>query len=149
MANQDVISARPLLNERDYLLLFRLSSMYQALSLSAVDPCVIGGMFYDCYNPEDDAVQGHGHAERIMKARIEEAAEDIRRHNYFHQQFLADFKMMEHSLESWDRRSISQTLEHSLIPKFMEYGKLVLKHQKRRIADYFLYYPHCLDGHVY
>jgi len=136
----------------DFELFFRLSSLYEALAISATDPVVLKaglgdcledapGMFYDCYGDTEGA-------NTIMGRRIEIASEDIRQHYKAHKSFLENFYSIDESINTGNRgRATDATL--SLCDNVLNYLPIMRAHELRFLEDSFLHAPMCPPGHYF
>lgn len=143
------------LAREDYEFFLRLSSAYQACTLTAVCPVVLPAseeidgthissfshMFYDAHDDEEYALS-------FMRKRIANAREDIQAHGKLHRLLLEHFETLDESIAINDRNLIASTtnrLSHSLL----DYTELVRQHQQRIGAKAFLHYLTCPPGHFY
>ncbi len=138
-------------NEADFEFLWRLSSAYQAATLSAVDPvCVpaqgndlersaFSHVFYDCV---DDGMD-------IMHKRIQIAEQDIRKHFELHKKMLEGFYSIDEAINASNRVRVLYIVKQDLCNRFMDCGRLVDEHRHKLGEESFLNYPCCISGHVF
>lgn len=141
------------LGETEIEALLKLSSVYEACTLSACDPISVptdiqnsagkhtfSHMFYDCTDPEERGM-------RIMNQRINEG-DDIQAHLGIHDDLLGNFYSVDEALKTDDRAGLVKA--GRLVFKNLEkYGKLVGEHSNRLGERAFLSYPVCLPGHIF
>ncbi len=140
------------LGETEIEALLRLSSVYEACTLSACDPVSVtdikglagkhtfSHMFYDCTDPEE---MGIG----VMNQRIREG-DDIQAHLRIHDALLANFYSVDGAVKADDRAGIVEA-GRLVFENLGEYGKLVEGHSNRLGERAFLQYPTCLPGHFF
>ncbi|HKZ34233.1 MAG TPA: hypothetical protein VJ142_03315 [Candidatus Nanoarchaeia archaeon] len=135
-------------------LLWKLSSAYEACTLSACDPISVPSdikllagryflshMFYDCTDPEARGIE-------MMNQRIREGSEDIRAHFRIHEDLLDNFYSVDDALREGDREGIVKA--GRLVFENLEiYGRLVGEHSERLGERAFFHYPTCLPGHIF
>ena len=141
------------LGETEIEALLRLSSVYEACTLSACDPVSVtdikglagkhtfSHMFYDCTDPEE---RGIG----TMDQRIREGGDDIRTHLRIHDDFLDNFYSVDDALKADNRAELVEA-GRLVFKSLEEYGKLVVEHSNRLGERAFLSYPVCLPGHIF
>jgi hypothetical protein len=144
--------------EFEYLV--SLSSLYEALTLSAVDPVTIknrielgkGGnldleMFYDVFG--DGSEPDLEFAETIMRKRIRESYEDIIKHDKYHSQLLNYFYDIDESININNRKRTSKTSK-SICECVQEYiSDVIIPHQDRLKDESFLYVPSCFKEYAF
>ena len=145
----------------DFKFLRNLSSLYQALTTSAVDPVVITDrvetgnrgrnlefrMYYDAYGDGGNADLEM--AEEIMRRRIRIAGEDIKQHHIYHSEFLRLFYDIDERINSQNRKEIAQ-LSQDLFCKTKDYiDNVVESHTQMLQEDSFLYPPYCLSQYAF
>lgn len=137
----------------DFKFLWRLSSLYEALTISAVDPVVLlkgignepGGMFYDCY---EDTCEDTKKAIAVMEQRVARASDDIRQHYQAHQLFLRCFYDIDELMNTQNRKRVGE-VTNDLCAHVSDYLSLVEQHELRLEEDSFLYPPTCFPGHYF
>jgi len=139
------------ISENDFNVLWRISSLYEALTLSALDPIVLHhgledenepeGMYYDCYENETKALT-------IMRKRISNASNDLKRHQEIHKACLNYFYTIDESINTSNRQIVSNAA-NNLCEQVLEYLTLVQEHQIIQKGESFLYYPSCPAGHYF
>jgi hypothetical protein len=142
------------LRETETETLWRLSSAYEACTLSACDPVsvptdikalpgkhVFSHMFYDCTDPEERGVE-------IMNQRLREGGDDIQAHLKIHDALLSNFYSVDEALKEEDRRRVVEA-GRNIFENIEAYGKLVEGHSVRLGERAFLSYPVCLPGHFF
>ena len=139
-------------SETDFDFLRRLSSLYQALCISATNPIVIDvgemedkvvGMFYDAYGDGD--IEDLKIAEEIMRKRIEIAGYDIKKHHKYHSEFLKSFYSVDEYINTNNRMDVAET-SRDLCGIVKDYVlNLIDPHTERFGEDAFLHYPFCED----
>lgn len=147
------------ISEIDSNFLVKLSSLYEALTLSAVDPVAITHtdnfrgseistkMFYDVYGNAE--VGDLEFAESLMRKRIFSARNDIKKHHEYHSKFLRLFYDIDESINTNNRNKISETAIE-LSDKVKEYiFKIVDNHISKFRRNSFLSYPSCYRKHSF
>ncbi len=137
------------ISEVDSEFLWRLSSLYESLTQSAVDPVVLrtslggafGAIYYDAH--DDDEV-----AFSIMKSRIELAENDIRKHHKAHKSFLECFYDIDECINTSNRERIGDSA-NKLCDLVLGYLNLVEQHELKLREESFLHPPTCLPGHYF
>lgn len=135
--------------ETDFKFLWRLSSLYEALIHSAVDPVVLdksemkefGGIYYDAYNNQTKAI-------KIMKNRMLFGRNDIIDHRKFHESFLNKFYDIDEFINTNNRTKVGDVVD-LLCNDVSDYLSFVYQHHLILSNDYFLYYPSCPTGHYF
>ena len=134
--------------------LWRLSSAYEACTLSACDPVfvplennilirrsIFSHVSYNHTYPEKRGAN-------IMEMRIKEAGDDIQTHLRIHDDILSNFYSIDEALKAGNRVRVVKA--GRLVFKNLEkYGKLVGKHSKRFKEKAFLQYPTCFPGNIF
>ena len=146
-------------SETDFGFLRGLSSLYEALSISATDSIVIMniveigksripmGMFCDVFG--DGGFDDVSTAEEIMKKRIETASNDIKEHNKYHSEFLQLFYSIDKQINADNRGNVAK-VSQTLCKKVGDsVSSLVEPHITRLEEDSFLYYPSCHRDHSF
>ena len=133
--------------------LCRLSSIYEACTLSASDPVSVPSdidlagrhtyshMFYDCIDSGNRGVE-------TMNQRIREAGDDIQTHLKIHDALLGNFYSVDEALRTSDRERIVEA-GRFVFGNLEKYGRLVGEHSNRLGERAFLNYPTCLPGHFF
>ncbi|MBS3086667.1 hypothetical protein J4422_03110 [Candidatus Pacearchaeota archaeon] len=132
--------------------IWKLSSAYEACTLSACDPVSVpvGGtsrkgafshMFYDCTDPEKEGIE-------IMRQRIKDGRDDILAHLRIHDNLLSGFYSVDDALKTENRERIVEE-GRRIFENLENYGKHVGEHSVRFAEKAFLYYPTCLSGHYF
>ena len=142
------------LGETEMEALWRLSSVYEACTLSACDPVSVptdtkglagkhtfSHMFYDCTDPEERGIE-------TMDQRIREGGDDIQAHLRIHDDLLGNFYSVDEALKTDDRAGLVKA-GGLVFENLGEYGKLVEGHSNRLGERAFLQYPTCLPGHFF
>lgn len=140
-------------SEIDLNFLIKLSSLYEALTHSAIDPVTINHtesfgeshitlkMFYDSYRNAE--VKDLEIAEGIMRKRIFSARNDIQEHHNYHSEFLRLFYDIDEKINTNNRNKVAE-IAIELSDKTKEYiCKIVDEHISRLGEEYFLSYPSC------
>jgi len=142
------------LRETETEALWKLSSAYEACTLSAHDPVSVSSdinasigrhtfshVFYDYTDPGKNGIG-------IMNQRIREGSSDIQTHLRIHDTLLNNFYSIDEGLKTNNRVKIVEagTL---VFENLKNYGRLVGEHSKRFGERAFLYYPTCLPGHIF
>jgi len=142
------------ITDADFELFFRLASLNQALTLSAVDPVVLDSedeaarnsavfrrQFYDTFDDKEGAME-------TMRIRIERAEQDIRQHFIFHQSAADEFKKIGEGVDARSRLIIYEAVAR-LSNGILDYKDLVKSHRRRFGEDAFLTYLSCMRGHYF
>ncbi len=128
---------------------FRLSCLYDAMTLSATAPVVVptdlnepfSHIFYDCSENENKALE-------TMRERIKLASNDIANHFNLHQRALERFYDIEDGINHRNRKEIVFA-SYSLVSNVSSYSYLVKVHKERLGNKAFLEYPYCVRGHYF
>lgn len=160
-------------NKIDLNFLNKLSSLYEALTRSAVDPVVIDYIF-ETENPnlfvmdpnitdyvtnfpiskkicmsmfydayDQDAPEDLETAEKIMKDRISASKEEIILHHKYHAEFLKLFYDIDENINTNNRINVAN-ISIDLANEVKDYlHKVVKKHNSRFKNEAFLSYPSC------
>lgn len=135
-----------IVSKTDFKFLWKLSSLYEALTHSAVDPIVLnkseikdfGGIYYDACDDQTKAI-------KIMKNRILSGKLDIMCHQKFHELFLNSFYDIDESINTNKRTKVAN-IASLLCVNVITYLEFVEQNHLRLGNDYFLYYPSCPPG---
>lgn len=140
-------------SEIDLNFLVKLSSLYESLTHSAVDPVVINytnnfrnlkissKMFYDAYG--NAKIKDLEIAEGIMRKRIFSARNDIRQHHNYHSEFLRLFYDIDENINTNNRIKVAK-IAREISDKTKEYiCKIVDNHIRRLEKNAFLSYSSC------
>src|SRR3989344_3227782 len=138
------------LKKGDFDLLFKLSSLREALCISVCDPIVFPSgiegsgrgefshMFYD-------AVEDEGRALDLMQERIKTSSRDIFRHLDIYKELRDSFYSIDEALNISHRRLVVQH-SRAIYKCLVNIGVLVDAHMEGLGEDAFLDYPACLSG---
>ncbi len=142
------------ISDTDYDLLFRLSSVYHAVTLSVTAPVVLPSehkgseeisvfshQYYDTFENERYALE-------TMKKRIRLGFHDIGNHLSLHEEMCKCFFTIDESLNS-NKRDNFLTATNFLIAHLKNYGQIITTHRDRMRDESFLFYPACLPGHYF
>lgn len=133
----------------DFKFLWGLSSLYEALTHSAVDSVVLykpemgelGGIYYDAYDNQTKAIE-------IMKNRILFGKNDIMNNQKFHESFLNKFYDIDEFINTNNRTKVGDVAD-LLCNDVNDYLNFVYQHHLILGNNYFLHYPSCPPGHYF
>ena len=140
-------------HEEYFEFLRSVSSLYEALTHSAVDPVVLSEpetgaqMYYDAFGDggdEDVAI-----AELVMKKRIAYCFSDIERHDFYHKQFVRLFYDIDEFLNTRSFNLFASRIKE-LCGLVWEYSEdIIHPHQEKKWDGHFLQYPSCLRQYAF
>ena len=142
--------------EIDYEFFWRLSSLYEALTMSAVDSVVVPSSYFDKDNKRKgifsyvyyDAADDEDVALRIMEKRKFTAFNVVRENALFHVHALKYFYDIEERANVHNRRSVANVTQN-LCVGFGRYINFVKEHRSVMGNKAFLNYPTCISGHYF
>ncbi len=133
------------ISEIDLNFLIKLSSLYEALTHSAVNPVTINyfsevAMFYDAYG--EASPRELEFAEELMKKRLESKGY-IKSHHKYHSEFLKLFYDIDENINTNNRIKVAEISEN-LADKVKEYIFEIVKPHNFELNDKaYLFYPVC------
>lgn len=140
------------IDEIDFEMFWRLSSLYHAVTLSATSPVVLptsgskmissfSHAFYDTFDNEGKAI-------REIWGRIKSGSNEIRDHYLLHSKMRDGFYSVEESTNTNNRnRLVNDVVD--LYNGLIDYVKIVNYHQENLRENSFLFYPTCVRGHYF
>ncbi|MDO8460744.1 MAG: hypothetical protein Q7S74_06555 [Nanoarchaeota archaeon] len=140
----------------DFKFFYKLSSLYEALTLSACDPVVVPSgigskglhvfshMFYDCMEDEEEGF-------RIMEDRKRIAQEDIVNHFSFHEYAVKAFYSIDELANVNNREGVVNIARELAIQleQYSGFTGIITEHKTRLEKKAFLNYPVCFRGHYF
>ncbi len=136
-----------LVGKTDFEFFWRISSLYNALSYTAIDPIVFhegnssSGLNSDAYYDNELAIP-------LIKKRIKIGADDIIKNYEIHKDFLKYFSEIDLAIKNKDRINVGNNVE-LLCNLTSDYLNFVKKHKSQLPSKYFLDYPTCKPEHYF